>query len=236
MEDQKLISITSALPHKLCLKAGLCTETGGRERNEDYAAICWAPDFQAGPSAVAAIADGVGGASGGRVAAELAVRSFIDGQFGLSELLGVRRTAIRSLDAINDWIHSIGRRDAELAAMASTFTALVFRGRRGFLMHVGDTRLYRLRDNSLELLTIDHTFRLPGYHHVLTRAIGAEASVKVDYSEILLSEYDRYLLCSDGIHACLDDNRIRYDSRTALVAGRGGTRTCPCGFRHQHRR
>jgi serine/threonine protein phosphatase PrpC len=207
--DQKLVSITSALPNKLCLKSGLCTETGGRERNEDYAAICWTPYFQAGPSAVAAIADGVGGASGGRVAAELAVRSFIDGQFGLSELLGIRRTAVQSLDAINGWIHSIGRRDAELAAMASTFTALVFRGRRGFLVHVGDTRLYRLRDNSLELLTIDHTFRLPGYHHVLTRAIGTEASVKVDYSEISLSEYDRYLLCTDGVHSCLGDDRIR---------------------------
>ena len=124
-------------------------------------------------------------------------------------MLGVRRTAVRSLDAINGWIHSIGRRDAELTAMAATFTALVFRGRRGFLLHVGDTRLYRLRENSLELLTIDHTFRLPGYRNVLTRAIGSEASVKIDYSEISLSEYDRYLLCTDGVHACLGDGRIR---------------------------
>jgi serine/threonine protein phosphatase PrpC len=93
--------------------------------------------------------------------------------------------------------------------MAATFTALVFRGRRGFLLHVGDTRLYRLRENSLELLTIDHTFRLPGYRNVLTRAIGSEASVKIDYSEISLSEYDRYLLCTDGVHACLGDGRIR---------------------------
>ena len=72
--------------------------------------------------------------------------------------------------------------------MASTFTALVFRGRRGFLLHVGDTRLYRLRENSLEVLTIDHTFRLPGYRNVLTRAIGSDANVKIDYSELSLSD------------------------------------------------
>jgi serine/threonine protein phosphatase PrpC len=209
VEDQNTVRSTRGLHHKDSLKVGLCTETGERERNEDYAAFCWAPDFQAGASAVAAIADGVGGASGGRIAAELAVRSFIDGQFGLSELLGVRRTAVRSLDAINGWIHSISRRDAELAAMASTFTALVFRGRRGFLLHVGDTRLYRLRENSLEVLTIDHTFRLPGYRNVLTRAIGSDANVKIDYSELSLSECDRYLLCTDGVHSCLDDDRIR---------------------------
>jgi serine/threonine protein kinase len=209
VEDHNIVRSTRALPHRLGFSIGLCTETGERERNEDYTAFCRAPDFQAGPSAVAAIADGVGGASGGRVAAELAVRLFIDGQFGQSELLGVRRTAVRSLDAINGWIHSIGRRDADLAAMASTFTALVFRGRRGFLLHVGDTRLYRLRENSLELLTIDHTFRLPGYRNVLTRAIGSNADVKIDYSEISLSEYDRYLLCTDGVHSCLSDDRIR---------------------------
>jgi serine/threonine protein phosphatase PrpC len=209
VEDHNIIHGTRSLPHKPGFKAGLCTETGDREANEDYAAFCWVPDLQARTSAVAAIADGVGGASGGRVAAELTVRSFIDGQFGQSELLGVRRTAVRSLDAINGWIHSIGRRDAELTAMAATFTGLVFRGRRGFLLHVGDTRLYRLRENSLELLTIDHTFRLPGYRNVLTRAIGSEASVKIDYSEISLSEYDRYLLCTDGVHACLGDGRIR---------------------------
>lgn len=76
MEDHNIIHGTRALPHKPGFKAGLCTETGDRETNEDYAAFCWVPDLQARTGAVAAIADGVGGASGGRVAAELAVRSF----------------------------------------------------------------------------------------------------------------------------------------------------------------
>ncbi len=205
--DPARVAITG--PQKLALKAGFCTSTGGRDQNEDYAAVRLAPEGLARAEAVAAIADGVGGENGGRVAAELAVRSFIDGQFGQSELLGVRRTAIRSLDAINGWIYAIGGRDPGLAGMASAFTGLILRGRSGFILHVGDTRLYRLRDNSLELLTTDHTFRLPGYRHVLTSAIGAEVSVKTDYSEISLSEYDRYLLCTDGVHGCLTDNRIR---------------------------
>jgi serine/threonine protein phosphatase PrpC len=196
-------------PAKLWLDVGLCSAAGGCERNEDFAAFCRTSEAQPGTLAVAAIADGVGGSNGGRVAAELTVRSFIDGQFGQSELLRVRRTATQSLDAINGWIHAIGRRDQELAGMSSTFTGLVLRGRRGFLLHVGDTRLYRLRDNRLEQLTTDHTFRLPAYRNVLARAIGAEDNVKIDYSELSLSECDRYLFSTDGVHACLTDTRMR---------------------------
>jgi serine/threonine protein phosphatase PrpC len=208
MKGRNTVHGTRPSPRRLDLKVGLCTETGGRERNEEYAAFCWAPESVAGAGSRPAIADGVGGANGGRVAAEFAVRCFIDGYYGQSELLGVRRTAIRSLDAINGWIQSIGGRDAGGGNGLDVHWARPSRQTR-LSAAVGDTRLYRLRDNSLELLTIDHTFRLPGYRHVLTRAIGNEASVKIDYAEISLSEYDRYFLCTDGVHSCLADDRIR---------------------------
>ena len=79
---------------------------------------------------IAAVADGVGGARGGRVAAETAVRGLIDGMLGQSEALPVHRRGGVAIEAMNSWIHATGRADPELAGMACTLTALVLRGRR----------------------------------------------------------------------------------------------------------
>ena len=86
---------------------------------------------------VAAIADGIGGAKGGRVAAETAVRGFLDGFCDLPETMEVRRAAAQVVTALNGWIYSQGQRDAMLAGMGCTFTALVLRGR---IAHVAACR------------------------------------------------------------------------------------------------
>src|SRR5580704_19558190 len=78
---------------------------------------------------VAAISDGIGGAKGGREAAEIAVRGFLDGFCDLPETVEVRRAAATVIDALNGWIHSQGVRDRQLMGMGCTFTALVLRGR-----------------------------------------------------------------------------------------------------------
>jgi serine/threonine protein kinase len=82
--------------------------------------------------------------------------------------------------------------------MASTFTGLVCIGRQAHVFHVGDSRLYRLRGDRLEQLTTDHTIA-PG-QHVITRAIGAETDVRVEYLALENERSDRFLLCTDGVH------------------------------------
>ena len=193
---------------RLEFRFAIATERGARECNEDYAA-CYtgSRDQQARFGAVAVVADGVGGAKGGRVAAELAVRAFIDGHLSQNEMLGIQRNCARTVEAINRWINSLGRRDSTLAGMACTLTALILRGRQAHVIHVGDSRAYRLRDARLDRLTTDHTMG-GGSAHMLTRAVGAEASVRIDYAVDAMRIYDRYLLCSDGIHGGVPDRRI----------------------------
>ncbi|MCB4824375.1 bifunctional protein-serine/threonine kinase/phosphatase [Roseicella aerolata] len=190
-------------PGRLALRAGLCSERGARAHNEDYAAAWLGEPGRKG--AIAALADGVGGARGGRVAAELAVRGLIDGVLGQSEALGPRRTAGRAIEALNRWIHAKGQTDPALAGMACTLTAVVLRGRRVHVLHVGDSRLYRFRDGRLARLTTDHAQRGA---NLLTRAIGAVESVRVDYAEEAALPHDRLLLCSDGVHGGLSDAAI----------------------------
>lgn len=195
---------------RLSVRVGCASVAGPRPRNEDYAG-CLLPGAsrQPWPLVAAAIADGVGGAKGGRVAAELAVRLYLDDVAGETRLLSPRRQGARSLEAINRWLHAVGAADPALASMACTFTALVLRGRTLSVLHVGDTRLYRLRDGLLTRLTADHVSDRPGLRHVLTRALGAADSARIDSAEELARPHDRYLLCSDGVHGVLPDARLR---------------------------
>lgn len=194
----------------LQIQFGFASETGRRGRNEDYVGICLGtPRQRPGHGIVAAVADGVGGAKGGRVAAELAVRGFIDGYYSQPATIGVQRAAARAIDAVNQWLYAQGRADPALENMASTFTALILLGRRAHALHVGDSRLYRLSDGRLERLTEDHTLNRPDLSHVLYRATGIEATVRLDYTVQQLRPHDRFLLCSDGVHGTLDDGRIR---------------------------
>src|SRR5271154_66458 len=133
---------------------GFASETGPRKQNEDFAAAVIGAELpDPRREVVAAIADGIGGAKGGRVAAEIAVRGFLDGFWDLPETVEVRRAAARIINSLNTWIHALGRQDTELAGMGCTFTALVLRGRVAHLLHVGDTRCYRLRRDVLSRLS-----------------------------------------------------------------------------------
>ena len=186
----------------------------------------------------AAIADGIGSAKGGREAAETAVRGFLDGFWDVPETMEVRRAGARILDALNAWIHAQGKQDPNLVGMGCTFTALVLRGRLAHLLHVGDTRAYRLSGDRLLRLTTDHVRDDRGRSPVLTRALGIEAQLRLDYASHPVALHDRFLLCTDGVHGALVDEtiadimRVRSapeDTSRALVAAAleaGSTDNC----------
>src|SRR6266851_4250313 len=189
---------------------GFASETGPRKRNEDFAGAVFGAELpEPRREVVAAIADGIGSAKGGRVAAETAVRGFLDGFCDLPETMEVRRAAAKVLDALNGWIHSQGGHDPELAGMGCTFTALVLRGRVAHVLHVGDTRAYRLRRDRLTCLTTDHVRESgTGRSSILYRALGVETEVRLDYATQPVAVHDRFLLCSDGVHGFLTDESI----------------------------
>lgn len=188
---------------------GSHTHRGARPGNEDFAA-CYIGGQSRQPAIglIAALADGMGGAKGGRIAAELAVRGFIEGCIGQSVTVGVPRISARAADAVNRWIYSMGRSDANLNGMACTLSALVLCGRRAYLLHLGDSRIYRLRENQLALLTTDHTLGAPGTTSVLTRALGVEDRLCADHAIEAVQVHDRYLICSDGVHGRLSRAEI----------------------------
>jgi serine/threonine protein phosphatase PrpC len=191
-------------------RVGFASRTGPRSDNEDFAgAVIGAELPEPRQEVIAAIADGIGGAKGGRVAAETAVRGFLDGFCDLPETIEVQRAGARILSALNGWINTQSRQDPALTGMGCTFTALVLRGRLAHLLHVGDTRAYRFSGDRLTSLTIDHVRdEGAGRSHTLTRALGVETEVRLDYETQPVTLHDRFVLCSDGVHGVLSDAEI----------------------------
>jgi len=200
---------------------GFFSEIGPRKRNEDFAGAVFGMELrEPRRDVVAAIADGIGSAKGGRIAAETAVRGFLDGFCDLPETMEVRRASATVLNALNRWIYSQAHQDAKLSGMGCTFTALILRGRVAHVVHVGDSRVYRLRSDRLTCLTTDHvrddSF---GRSNILHRALGVETEVRLDYATQPLAQHDRFLLCSDGVHGFLMDEEIAEILRERSASG-----------------
>ena len=191
---------------------GFASETGPRKANEDFGGAVFGWELPLPRrDVVAAVADGIGGAKGGRIAAETAVRGFLDGFCDLPETMEVRRAAA-TRHQFAQWLDLFGqgKRDPELAGMGCTFTALVLRGRIAHILHVGDSRAYRLGGDRLTLLTTDHvregTSGRPFEHSVSCARSRDGSAARLRPQPVAL--HDRFLLCSDGVHAVLTPEAI----------------------------
>ena len=190
----------------LIVEVGYASLTGPRERNEDFCGVA-TPEGQEldNKGVLAAVADGIGGHKGGREAAEYTVRGLLSDYFATPDTWSVPRSIETVTTALNRWVIAEGSRNAELAGMATTLSALVLRGRRFYTAHIGDSRIYRLQQGFLQQMTVDHTWEHPELNNVLSRAIGLDPRVLMDFSDGDLAVNDRFLLISDGIWGVLPD-------------------------------
>lgn len=185
---------------------GYSSLTGPRERNEDFCGVATPEGLELeNKGVIAAVADGIGGHKGGREAAEYTVRGLLADYFATPDTWGVPRAIETVTTALNRWVIAEGSRNAELAGMATTLSAIVLRGRRFYTAHIGDSRIYRLQEGRLQQLTVDHIWEHPELNNVLSRAIGLDPRLLLDFSDGELAPDDRFLLVSDGVWGVLPD-------------------------------
>ena len=185
----------------LRLEFGHASAAGPRPRNEDYCGYVEPADPQlaATKGMLAAVADGVSGGAHGREAAETAIRNLLADYYATPDTWETAHALGTVLAAINRWLTGQVASRSEPGGMATTLTCLVARGGRYHYAHVGDTRLYRLRGESLDLLTHDHVWETPGMSHVLKRALGLDTHVLPDFGEGDLAAGDVFLIVCDGV-------------------------------------
>ena len=188
-----------------------------RSRNEDNVAI-W-PEHS-----LAILADGIGGNNAGQLASKVAVdatyenwintvasMSGASGGFSGSASGDLLMVAV---SIANHQIHDLVKTEADLDGMGSTIIACYFGDETVHVVHLGDSRLYQLRDGILTQLTVDHTFAQRSYElgeikeseintypggNFLLKSLGADLAIEPDVLEIEPQQGDLYLLCSDGL-------------------------------------
>ncbi len=190
---------------------GHASRRGAREHNEDFAGALREP----GRGLVAAIADGVSAGGRGREAAQTTVMGLLADFFAAPATWETTVVFDRLVGAQNAWLAAHNAKGGGATAM-TTLTALALEGHGVTIAHVGDSRAWRLRGHELMQLTHDHRFDHPDLQSRLTRAIGLDDAVRIDYAQGEVQVGDRYLLTSDGVHGSLAAGRL------AALAGEGG--------------
>jgi serine/threonine protein phosphatase PrpC len=182
---------------------------GPRERNEDYVGIVTPVNEQLSiKGALIAVADGVSGNAGGGEASEMTIRTVSADYYATPDTWAPLVALDKVLSAANRWLLAQANANRDMAGMATTLSLLLLRGQRYYSAHVGDSRIYLLRDGAMKLMTTDHVWDRPDMRHVLKRAVGLDQHLAVDFGEGVLQVGDVFALMSDGVWETLGEKEI----------------------------
>ncbi|RZI85951.1 MAG: bifunctional protein-serine/threonine kinase/phosphatase [Rubrivivax sp.] len=198
------------------IEVGHASQRGPREALEDFAAVARPAHHEEAWGVIAAIADGVSSGGRGREAAQTAVLGLVSDYYATPATWDTTVALDRLIAAQNAWLADHNRRrqgtqsDASGGAAAmTTLTTLVLRGHGYTLGHVGDSRAYLIRNGECTQLTHDHTLGPLEFQNGLTRAVGLDDGVRVDYVEGDLQIGDAFVLTTDGVHGVLKTKQLR---------------------------
>ncbi|WP_053157071.1 bifunctional protein-serine/threonine kinase/phosphatase [Pseudomonas protegens] len=179
--------------------------TGPRAENQDaLRRVTPAPDLAASKGLLFAIADGVSQCADGGLAARSSVQALALDYYATPQTWAMAQALERLLVAQNRWLQANGGGQPLL----TTLSALVLRGRRFTLAHVGDCRVYRWHRQQLQRISQDHVWEQPGMQHVLKRALGLDQHLVLDFLDGELRQGESFLMLSDGVWATLGDSAI----------------------------
>ena len=198
---------------KLKISAGQYSDKGRKENNQDFHGIYIPKEPLLSLKGVAiALADGISSSDVSQIASEAAVTGFLSDYFCTSETWSVKKSAQRVLMATNSWLHSQTQQSQHRfnkdRGYVCTFSALIIKSTTAHIFHAGDTRIYRLRNNSLEQLTEDHRLYISEDKSYLSRALGINPLLEIDYQSLQVEHADIFLLATDGTYEYADTSFI----------------------------
>lgn len=206
----------------------ICDKGIKRSNNQDFshAEILMTPRGKVG---LFVVADGMGGHNKGEVASRLAAESFAASfhrsleEEKYAEEYSFRRMMRRAFDAANERVYSLSKSEEMYRGMGTTMVAALSDENKLVVANVGDSRLYFLRDGAIRQITVDNSYvqelveegilrpeqaKTHPDRSRITRAVGTEKILKIDFYETDLQAGDKVLLCSDGLSDMLDEKEI----------------------------
>ena len=201
------------MPDGLRVTIGQYSDKGRKAVNQDFhgSAIPLEPQLTSKGIALA-LADGISSSDVSQIASESAVTSFLDDYYCTSDAWSVRTAAERVISATNSWLHAQtlqgqGRYDKDRGYVC-TLSALIIKSTTAHLFHIGDARIYRLAGQTLEQLSRDHRISVSNQHSYLSRALGIQPQVELDYQALQIAPGDVFVLATDGVYDFIESRAM----------------------------
>lgn len=193
------------MSNSLKISVGQHSDKGRKKINQDFHGVSIPDDALLTSKGIAiALADGISSSNVSQIASEASVRGFLDDYFCTSEAWSVQKSAHRVLAATNSWLHSQSQKSHHRfdkdKGYVCTLSAIIIKSTTAHLFHIGDTRIYHLRNGSLEKLTEDHRLWVSNEKSYLSRALGINQKLEIDYSTLPIEKEDVFVLATDGVY------------------------------------
>ncbi|OEO26074.1 protein kinase [Pseudomonas sp. J237] len=198
---------------QLKVTVGQHSDKGRKAANQDFHGVYIPQEPQLTAKGIAiALADGISSSAVSHIASESAVGSFLGDYFCTSDAWSVKKSAQRVLMATNSWLYAQTRQsqfryDLDRGYVC-TLSAMVIKSTTAHIFHAGDTRIYRLRDGRLEQLTEDHRLWVSQDKSYLSRAMGINTHLELDYRTFQVEQGDCFLFATDGVYEFASDARM----------------------------
>lgn len=193
------------MPSKLKLAVGQHSDKGRKDINQDFFGIAIPKEPHLSLKGVAiALADGISSSSVSQIASETAIKSFLEDYFCTSEANSVKNSALQVITATNSWLHNLTQQSQyrydKDRGYVCTLSALIIKSTTAHIFHVGDSRIYRLRDKNVEQLTQDHRHWVSETESYLSCAMGINPQLEIDYQALAINKGDIFILATDGVY------------------------------------
>ncbi len=191
--------------NKLQITSGQYSIKGVKDVNQDFHGISIPNDHLLKYKGVAiALADGISSSDVSDIASKVSVNSFLEDYYCTSQTWSVKKSAQRVLTATNSWLYSQTRQSQHRydkdKGYVCTFSSIIIKSTTAHIFHLGDSRIYRLKDKNLQQLTTDHRLWVSKEQSYLSRAMGIDSQLTIDYDSIPVDKDDIFLLMTDGVY------------------------------------
>lgn len=198
----------------LSVSIGCATDKGRKVINQDFLGS-YIPEepLLSTKGVVVAIADGISSSNVSQIASQTAISSFMEDYYCTADAWSVKTSGQKVIKSINAWLYaqtqnSPYRFDKDKGYVC-TFSALVLKSNSAHIFHSGDSRIYRLVGSSLEQLTQDHRRVVSEKVSYLSRALGIDNTLEIDYHTMPVAQGDVFILATDGIYECVNAAQIQ---------------------------
>lgn len=203
------------MPKQLKISFGQHTDKGRKKINQDFYGVHIPKEPLLSSKGIAiGMADGISSSSLSQLASEAAVKGFLEDYYCTSESWTVKTSVLRVLEATNSWLVSQTNNSAyrfdKNRGYVCTFSTIIFKSNTAHIFYVGDTRIYRLLNDTLEQLTEDHRLWVSKDKSYLQRALGMKDKIDIDYQTFPIEENDIFIIATDGIYEFVNENFISH--------------------------